>query len=515
MSERASHIQKRRIFTSSGIVSICGIVYQVLYGAAGGYLFGDSTLFYCLTIGLFLSGMGIGAMHSGKFHRHLMSKFVITEYLIALIGGFSIFSVFYIQANFGDGTSKVFLFAIIIITGYLTGLEVPLLIRKSEEIDADLKESTANVLGWDYVGSLLGTVAFAFWLKPTLGLIKTGFFIAFINIIVALWISFAFKKEIQQTYIRLTGILLTIVIGLGFLYGEQYAHTLEQKLYRDPIVFSKDTKYQKIIMTKDTGDLRLYQNGQLQFAESDEHRYHEALVHIPMSLSDKNTNVLVLGGGDGLATRELLKYKEIQNITLVDLDPEMTTLSKENPLLTKLNQNSFHSKKVHIINEDAFSYLKNADDVYDVILVDLPDPNNESLNKLYTWEFYSLVRNHLTPTGFTSIQSTSPVFATAAFWTISNTVKSTGLYVDNYHLDIPSFGNWGFTLASREKFDIETAELKVETTYLADEMIPSLFYFGKDEDQDITIKGKHFEIPVNSLNRPDLLDLYERAWDYY
>ncbi|CAH0321765.1 Polyamine aminopropyltransferase [Peribacillus simplex] len=311
------------------------------------------------------------------------------------------------------------------------------------------------------------------------------------------------------------GILLTVVIGLGFLYGERYAHTLEQKLYRDPIVFSKDTKYQKIIMTKDTGDLRLYQNGQLQFAESDEHRYHEALVHIPMSLSDKKTNVLVLGGGDGLATRELLKYKEIQKITLVDLDPEMTNLSKENPHLTKLNKNSFHSKKVHIINKDAFNYLKNADDLYDVILVDLPDPNNESLNKLYTWEFYSLVRNHLTPTGLVSIQSTSPVFATAAFWTISNTVKSTGLYVDNYHLDIPSFGNWGFTLASREKFDVENIKLEVKTTYLANEMIASLFYFGKDEDQDITIKGKHVDIPVNSLNRPDLLDLYENAWDYY
>lgn len=319
----------------------------------------------------------------------------------------------------------------------------------------------------------------------------------------------------SHTYLRYTGIVLTILIGLGFLFGEKYAYTLENKLYRDPIVLKKETKYQNIIMTKGPGDVRLYQNGQLQFSEADEHRYHEALIHIPMSLAPQKQNVLVLGGGDGLATRELLKYKEVKTITLVDLDPEMIKLAKENPHLLRLNQKSFDSNKMNIINDDAFNFLKRTHKLYDVIIIDLPDPNNEALNKLYTWEFYSLVRNHLAPSGFVSIQSTSPVFATEAFWTISKTVKSTGLHVKNYHLDIPSFGNWGFTVASRDSFEMNNIKLSVDTEYLSEEMIPSLFQFGKDEDETITIDGKTIELPVNRLNEPNLLDLYEKGWNFY
>jgi spermidine synthase len=234
-----------------------------------------------------------------------------------------------------------------------------------------------------------------------------------------------------------------------------------------------------------------------------------------MSLAPKKQNVLVLGGGDGLATREILKYKEVKRITLVDLDPEMIKLAKENPHLLRLNQNSFRSSKMNFVNDDAFNFLKQTNDFYDVIIIDLPDPNNEALNKLYTWEFYSLVRNHLSQEGFVSIQSTSPVFATEAFWTISKTVKSTGLYAKNYHLDIPSFGNWGFTIASREQFKINSMKLTVDTEYLAEEMIPSLFQFGKDEDEIITKNGEVIELPVNRLNEPNLLDLYEKGWNYY
>ncbi|WLR42324.1 polyamine aminopropyltransferase [Bacillus carboniphilus] len=515
MSEVIKSRQKRRIFTSSGIVSICGIVYQVLYGAAGSYLFGNSTFFYSLTIGLFLSGMGIGAMHSEKFHKNLISTFIMTEYLIAMIGGFSIFFLFYMQVNFGDSIAKIFLYTVIIITGYLTGLELPLLIRKSEEINADLKESTAKVLFFDYAGSLIGTITFALLLRPSLGLIRTGFLIAFINIIVAVWLSFSFKDEVKNKATKFIGFILMILIILGFLFGEKYTHHLEKKLYRDPIIYNQETEYQRIVMTKAPQDLRLFLNGQLQFAESDEYRYHESLVHIPMSLSKGHENVLILGGGDGLAIREVLKYEGVKEITLVDLDPKMTQLAKEHHELKRLNQAAFDSEKVNVFNDDAFTFLNESKDLYDVILIDLPDPNNENLNKLYTWEFYSLVRNHLSEDGFTSIQSTSPVFATEAFWTISNTVKYTGLHVDNYHLDIPSFGNWGFTLASRKPFTIDEIELSIETKYLTDEMIPALFHFGKDEDEEIIHNNKKVELPVNSLNRPNLLDYYEKAWKYY
>lgn len=502
--------QKSRIFTSSGIVSVCGIVYQVLYGAAGSYLFGNSTLFYCLTIGFFLSGMGIGAYISEWFKKELLSTFVYTEYLIALIGGFSITGVFFMQAYFGDDLAKLFLYVVIIITGILTGLELPLLIRKSEEIDANLQHSTAKVLFFDYAGSLIGTVAFAFLLRPWLGLIQTAFFISIINILVAIWLSFVFKKEMNHRLHRTIGFTVLVLLVFGLLFGEKYAAGLEQKLYRDPIIFQEDTEYQRIVMTKRPGDLRLFLDGQLQFAESDEYRYHEGLVHIPMSLASERDSVLILGGGDGLAVRELLKYNDVKKITVVDLDPAMIDLAKNNALLRKLNEQAFSNPLVKIKNKDAFSYLKNSTETYDVIIIDLPDPNNEALNKLYTWEFYSLVRNALTPEGITSIQSTSPVFAREAFWTINETVKHVGLQTAGYHIDVPSFGNWGFTLASRAQIDTTKIDITVETSYLTNSLVPALFQFGKDEDDSF-----EKELKPNSLNRPILLDYYEKAWKYY
>lgn len=196
----------------------------------------------------------------------------------------------------------------------------------------------------------------------------------------------------------------------------------------------------------------------------------------------------------------------------------MTDLALEHPELTRINENAMHNEKVTIHNEDAYNFLLEDESFYDAILVDLPDPNNEGLNKLYTDGFYKLVRNHLNPGGFVSIQSTSPLFAREAYWTISETVQSTGMHVDNYHLDIPSFGNWGFTLASREAFtseQIEQIQLSVETAYLDEAIIPSLFAFGKDEDAMLFENGKQVDWQVNTMNRPVLLDLYNKAWKYY
>ncbi|KAB8137747.1 polyamine aminopropyltransferase [Gracilibacillus oryzae] len=507
---------QRYLYFSSGIVSICGIVYQVLYGAAGSYLFGDSVLFYCITIGLFLMAMGIGAALSERIKDFLVARFIQAEYMIALIGGLSIFGLFFIIAYFDAGIAQLYLYIVISLTGFFTGLELPILIRRVEDIREDISKSTARVLFFDYAGSLIGSIGFALLLRPMLGLIKTAFFIAIINAVVALVVSIKFQREIHRPLLhKIIGGALIIFLTAGFLFGEGYANSFEQRLYSDPIIYSEETEYQKIIMTKEPEDVRLFLNGQLQFAESDEFRYHEALIHVPMSLAEDKQRVLILGAGDGLAVRELLKYDEVEQITVVDLDPMMTELARTHPDLLRLNENSMSSDKVKIIHEDAFNYLMDTKEFYNVIIGDLPDPNNEALNKLYTKEFYSLIRNHLMPGGMASIQSTSPLFATKAFWTINNTVKATGLHAESYHLDVPSFGNWGFVLASREPIDAQNIDVQVETQYLTNEIAETLFSFGKDIDKDIVEDGETFELPVNSLNRPVLLPLYENAWKYY
>ncbi|MEN2766937.1 polyamine aminopropyltransferase [Ornithinibacillus xuwenensis] len=505
------------IYWSSGIVSICGIIYEVLFGAAGSYILGDGIKQYTLTISLFLTGMGIGAYLSEKVTKNLIASFAWIEMLIALIGGFSIFLLFGVTAFLSDGTDALFLYFVTLLVGCLTGVELPILIRKANEIGEQLNRSTARVLFSDYAGGLIGGLLFAFILRPQLGLVKTAFVVAFINACVALWLIFYFKDELKRVNLhRSAGILIILLLAGGVAFGEEMAFSFEQKLYRDPIVYNEQTQYQQIILTKEQGDLRLFLDGQLQFSSADEYRYHETLVHPAMAQSNNRKNVLILGGGDGLAARELLKYDDVESITLVDLDPKVVEMAKTNHDLAELNNHSLLDDRVNVIHQDAFKFLEETSDFYGVILVDLPDPNNETLNKLYTLEFYQLIRNHLQPGGSVMIQATSPTFATEVYWGINKTVQETGLETSNLHVDIPSFGDWGFVLAKREPIEWDNINISVQTSFLTEEVLHGLRTFGKDIDEHIVNeKGEQVELTVNTLINPILIQKYLEAWQHY
>ncbi|TLS39122.1 polyamine aminopropyltransferase [Pseudalkalibacillus caeni] len=506
-----------RIYWASGIVSICGIIFEVLFGALGSYILGDGVKQYTITISLFLTGMGIGASLSEKVMKRLILTFIVIEFMIALVGGLSSFFIFGLTAFVGDTATAVFLYSVILLVGGLTGLELPILIRKANEIGVEINKSTARVLFSDYAGGLIGGLLFAFLLRPEFGLVTTAFLVAIVNVAIGIWILITFRAEIP--FFRILSIsaalLFSLMIG-GALFGEEIAFSFEQKMYKDPVILSEDTNYQRIVVTKEQGDTRLYLDGQLQFSSSDEYRYHETLVHIPMAVAEHPSDVLVLGGGDGLAVRELLKYDSLNSVTLVDLDPRVTELASTNHHFLELNKGSLKDKKVTIVNDDAFKYLKKAKNKFDVILVDLPDPNNESLNKLYTWEFYSLIRNHLKEDGAVMVQATSPVFATEVYWTINETIEKTGLVTKNFHVDIPSFGNWGFVLGTRHPVDMSDVSISVETRFLSDRLLTSLTDFGKDEDEVITDQdGNVVKMEPNTLIRPNLIEKYEKAWQNY
>ncbi|WP_404453562.1 polyamine aminopropyltransferase [Virgibacillus necropolis] len=509
--------KSKMIYWASGIVSICGIIFEVLFGALGSYILGDGVKQYTLTISLFLTGMGIGASLSEKVMKNLILTFVWIEFGVAIIGGFSSFTMFGITAFAPYGTDAFYLYFITLLVGGLTGIELPILIRKANEIGVTLNKSTARVLFSDYAGGLVGGLLFVFLLRPQFGMVKSAFLVGCINLAVALTILWLFRKEIKNFTVHATfGIIIAILLIIGVFFGEAMAFTFEQKLYKDPIVYMEQSAYQKIILTQDEGDTRLYLNGSLQFSSTDEYRYHEVLVHPTMAQAKSHENVLILGGGDGIAAKEILQYKDVEQVTLVDLDPAVVNLAKSNQRLLQLNERSLYNDKVEVIHKDAFSYLETTEEWYDVIIVDLPDPNNESLNKLYTKEFYSLIRNHLKPGGATMIQSTSPVFATKVYWTISETVKSTGLYTENLHVDVPSFGNWGFVMASRDEIHLENLSINVETEFLKSDMLVGLTLFGKDEDSKIVNeKGEKFTLVPNTLIDPNLIRLYEHAWKNY
>lgn len=509
--------KSKSIYWASGIVSICGIIFEVLFGALGSYILGDGVKQYTLTISLFLTGMGIGASLSERVTKRLIESFVWIEFLVGLIGGFSSFILFGITAFLSSGTEAFFLYSVTVIIGGLTGVELPILIRKANEIGVTLNQSTARVLFSDYAGGLIGGLLFVFLLRPQFGLVKTAFLVGLVNVAVALWILFKFRNEIKAfKWHAVAGFLITASLLGGVFFGEEIAFSFEQKLYRDPIIHMEETKYQHVVITKEQGDLRFYLNGSLQFSSADEYRYHELLVHPPMEYVNEPRNVLVLGGGDGLAIREIVKYQSVEKVTLVDLDPRVVELAKTNNEIKELNEDAFSNSFVKIIHRDAFRFMEESDEFYDVILVDLPDPNNESLNKLYTQEFYSLLRNHLSPRGAIMVQATSPVFATEVYWTIDHTIRSTGLKTENFHVDIPSFGNWGFIMASRHSINPEEIKINVPTQFLTENMLPALTEFGKDEDHILLDEnGEEKLLESNTLIRPHLIEKYEKSWLEY
>jgi spermidine synthase len=289
----------------------------------------------------------------------------------------------------------------------------------------------------------------------------------------------------------------------GFAYAERLTALAEGEIYADEIIYARSSPYQRIVITRWKDDVRLFLNGHLQFSSRDEYRYHEALVHPGMQSLARPRRVLVLGGGDGLAVREILKYDSVDTVTLVDLDPEMTRLFSQHQALTRLNQNSLTSPRVKVINADAFLWLEENRDFYDFVVADFPDPTNYSLGKLYTTAFYRLLRRHLSEHGVAAIQSTSPLFARRSYWCIVKTLQSVGFQVTPYHTYVPSFGEWGFVIASMQPYNMPI-QYQSGLRYLTPDLAPSLFHFPKDMAP--------VEAEVNRLNNQVLVQYYEMEW---
>ncbi|MFC3884185.1 spermidine synthase [Bacillus songklensis] len=212
-------------------------------------------------------------------------------------------------------------------------------------------------------------------------------------------------------------------------------------------LFHEKSDYQDIHLIEAT-DVRLYLNHQLQFSSLDERFYHEALVHPAFTFTPKHDHVLILGGGDGLALREVLKYKDVKHVNLVDLDPVVLYAAQNIPALTELNHDSFCDSRVTIHCKDALVFLKEDQSRYDVVIIDFPDPTDKSISSLYTNELYLFLKDFLTKDGIFVCQATSPRDTPVVFWSIAKTIESAGFHTISYHTNIPSFGDWGFHIAS-------------------------------------------------------------------
>ncbi len=491
----------RLLLLTTLIISGCSMCYELIISAVSSYLLGNSMLQYSITIGLFMFALGIGSYLSRFLSKKLFTSLIRIELAIGIIGGTSALVLFF--ANLYIISYDIVMYLEIIIIGTLAGAEIPLLTRIIEEDEQNLKFTISSIFSFDYIGSLIGAIVFPILLMPKLGYFGTSFLCGLLNIVAAALIVWKYSHKLDRAYLYK---FLTFVVGifmiLGIIFAENLSHKIEHGLYMDRVILDEQTVYQKIVMTKHKDDTRLFINGNCQFSSMDEYRYHEALVHIPMLQVENKNNVLVLGGGDGMAVREILKYDDIKNIDLVDLDQEMIKICSENNNITKLNNNSLKSDKLNIYCTDAYDYIKNTQNTYDLIIVDLPDPNSEALTKLYSNVFYEMCKNKLNKGGVLVTQSTSPYYATKAFWCINKTIENAGFKVKPYHLEVPAFGDWGFNMAKLDQFN-DNKELEVDTRYLTADNIDSLFYFGKDELAN--------NIEVNHLTYPILMEYYNKA----
>jgi spermidine synthase len=489
------------LLASAFVVATCGLVYELLASTLASYLLGDSVTQFSTVIGTYLFAMGIGSWCSRYVDRNELRLFVRIELLIAMIGGCSaagLFVLFPIIDHF-----RVALYALVLAIGFFVGLEIPLLMRILRGYD--FREVVSSVLTFDYVGALAASLLFPLVLMPHLGMIRTGFMFGIANAAVALALLLVLPRGAALRFEKIAAILVLLLLAAGFVASERLQRWAETEGYQEPVIYAESSPYQRIVLTRHADDLRLYLNGNLQFSSRDEYRYHEALVHPALGRVAAPRDVLIFGGGDGLAAREVFRHPGIRSVTLVDLDPAMTRLFARSPILSALNRGSLTDKRMKVINADGFRWAREARGRYDAIIVDFPDPVDYSVGKLYTNQFYRQVGRLLAPGGVAVVQSTSPLVAPMAYWTVAATIEAAGLSTRPYHVYVPSFGEWGFILAAHGPVPA-TARVP-NGRFLTPAIEPRLYDFPPDMARR--------PAPVNRLDNQILVREFADAWSRY
>jgi spermidine synthase len=486
------------------VVATCGLVYELLAGTLGSYLLGDSVTQFSLVIGLYLSAMGVGAWLSRRLENDLAKRFLEIELAVAVIGGMSAPALFLAYGS--TDHFQLVLLSFVFVIGTLVGLELPLLMRLLEG-QMSFKDLVSRVLAFDYIGALAAAVLFPLIFVPELGIVRSSIVMGIANAGVALWGSWTLESRLGKAKlgVRVRAILVMVglVVALGF--ADHFTTWSEESVFTDPVVYTKTSPYQRIVVTRNNAGFQLFLNGNLQFSSADEYRYHEGLVHPAMVAAETPPRrVLVLGGGDGLATRDVLAHPSVEAVTLVDLDPAMTALATDFKPLAELNRNALKDKRVTVINEDAMLFVERDTAKWDAVIIDFPDPNHFALGKLYTKLFFRRLLARLAPGAAVGIQATSPLFARRAYWCIVETMKAAGFHTRPYHVAVPSFGTWGFVLARAVPFEAPRKAPNVALRFLNDAALAGMFEIPSDMTA--------VPVEVNHLDNQVLVRYYERDW---
>lgn len=504
--------EKSALIIAVFIAGLCSIVYELLISTTSSYFLGDSVKQFSLTIGIYMAAMGLGSYLSKFIDKDLLKWFIWVELGLGFIGGSSVPILYASFQYLSNAQYQILMLVITAIIGTLTGYEIPVLARIMKKY-YPLKNNLANVLSLDYIGALAATLLFPFLLLPLFGLFKTSMAFGLLNIALGFFIYNYFNKEKaskDKKWIQLVSLLIISVFLLLLVFSRQLLDRWESAAYSHQIIHAEQTPYQKLVLTKNKDETRLYLNRVIQFSSRDEYRYHEALALLPAAQVDAPKEVLILGGGEGLLAREVLKLASVEHIDVVDLDQRVFDIARNHPRISSLNEQALDNPKVNTIANDASVFLKLNDKKYDLILADLPDPSSEAIARLYSTFFYRLIKEQLTTDGVFATQAGSPFHTRKAYWCIAESIQAAGFeHLLPYHVYVPSFGEWGFMMAKKDKaFKKAAVPIDVSTRFLEDDRLAHHFVFAPDMDRLADIK-------VNRLDQPHLLDYYLEEWNIW
>jgi len=481
----------------------------LLISTTSSYFLGDSVKQFSLTIGIYMFAMGVGSFLTKYVKTRELEAFIRTELLLGLLGGLSVPLLYFLFQHQNNTQYQFTMLGLVFAIGLLTGLEIPLLARVMKTYSPD-NDALADVLGFDYIGALAATLLFPFLLLPFVGLYSSSLIFGAVNHLLGFGVCWFFRAEMAEKQRRIVyayTVVGLIAFGLLLAWAKPFLSRWEARAYPHRVIYKERSPYQQITLTQNKDDLRLYLNRVIQFSSRDEYRYHEALALIPAAGVPKVRRALILGGGEGLLARELLKLPELERLTIVDLDQRVFDLASRHEVIRALNAGAVEDGRVRCVAQDAAVFLRADTAEYDLILADLPDPSSESVARLYSTWFFRMAKARLAPNGVFATQATSPFHTRKTFWCIAETLRASGFdHITPYKVLVPSFGVWGFLMAGGNG---ATPGLRtdVDRRFLEPEALPTMFYFPPDLRQPAD------DLPLpNRLDRPVLLDYFLSEW---
>lgn len=502
--------EKLLLTTTVFLAGLCSIIYELVISTTSSYFLGDSVKQFSLTIGTYMFAMGVGSFLTKYVNGKELEAFVRAEIALGLLGGASVPLLYWLFQFQTNGQYQWTMLALVFVIGMLTGVEIPLLARVMKTY-YPLKDNLANVLGYDYIGALGATLLFPFLLLPFVGLYSSSLLFGAVNLLLGLSVTLFFRNQLtparrRRIYAWTVGGLVLFSILLW--RAEPFLEAWEARAYPHRVIYKEQSPYQKIVLTQNDDDLRLYLNRVIQFSSRDEYRYHEALALVPAAYGGAVKSALVLGGGEGLLARELLKLPELEDVTIVDLDDRIFDLGTRHEGLVALNRGSLTDPRTRVRAQDAAVFLRNDTAHYDLIIADLPDPSSESVARLYSTWFFKMARARLSENGVFATQATSPYHTRETYWCIYETLRASGFHnLIPYHVNVPSFGEWGFIMAS-EKAGLSsqlTYRKDVPVTFLDTYLVANMIHFARDMDNPRNLQP-------NRLDKPVLLDYFLDEW---